>query len=252
MQILRLILLWLTIMLVSCQQKYIYRLQSHNLIGVDSLAGIDSTLLMFIKPFSDSISGVMTDVIGTNPKTLIPRKPESELTNFVADLVWEAGKSFLKEHNISGSEILCVVNIKGFRAPLPEGKITTRNIFELMPFENRLVAVKMNSENLLKLFDHIAQSEGDGLAGASFTIKKNKAFDIFVNGDSINEKKQYWVITSDYLADGGDNYTIFRSSDTHLVSNDKIRELIIAHIKELTRQNKKVEPDTTVRISVQE
>lgn len=249
MQIIRFATLALFLILFSCGQKLVHRLENHDMIRVDSAVGVDSALMNYIKPFRDSIEGIMADVIGTSPKSLIAKKPESELSNFVADLVFEAGKQFLKEQNITDGDVFCIINIRGLRAPMPQGEITTRNIFEIMPFENQLVAVKMNAENLHLLFEHIAKSDGDGLSGASFTLKNEKAFDIRIGVKPINEDKIYWVITSDYLADGGDSYNIFKKSDTHLVSDKKVRELIIEHIKELTRQNRPVEPDRTARIT---
>ncbi len=249
MQIIRFATLALFLTLFSCGQKLVHRLENHDMIRVDSTVGVDAALMNYIKPYRDSIEGIMADVIGTSAKPLIAKKPESELSNFVADLVLEAGKQFLKEQNITDGDVFCLINIRGLRAPMPQGEITTRNIFEIMPFENQLVAVKMNAENLHLLFEHIAQSDGDGLSGASFTLKNEKAFDIRIGGEPINEKKNYWVITSDYLADGGDSYNVFKKSDTLLVSDKKVRELIIEHIKELTRQNRPVEPDRTPRIT---
>jgi 2',3'-cyclic-nucleotide 2'-phosphodiesterase (5'-nucleotidase family) len=140
--------------------------------------------------------------------------------------------------------------VKGLRDPLSQGEITTRNIFEFMPFENKLVVVKMDANNLMMLFDHIAKSNGDGLAGASFSITNDKAINVLVNGQPIEDKKTYWVITSDYLADGGDGYSVFKSSDVHLVSDEKVRELIVAHIENLTKQNLVVDYNETPRITV--
>jgi 2',3'-cyclic-nucleotide 2'-phosphodiesterase (5'-nucleotidase family) len=231
-------------------QQLTHRLENHDMIGVDSTVGVDSVILKFIKPYTDSIKGVMNEIIGYNPKPMIAQKPESPLSNFVTDLVFEAGKKYLKNQNIKEGEILCVINVKGLRAPLSQGEITTRHIFEIMPFENKLVVVKMDANNLMMLFDHIAKSNGDGLAGASFSITNDKAINVLVNGQPIEDKKTYWVITSDYLADGGDGYSVFKSSDVHLVSDEKVRELIVAHIENLTKQNLVVDYNETPRITV--
>lgn len=246
----RIATLWLLILLVSCAPKFTPSLEKHDLIGVDSTAGVDSVLLAYIQPYSDSIQGAMNEVIGFNPKAMISKKPESSLSNFVADLVFEAGKKFLKDQNITNQEILCVINVRGLRAPLSEGEITTRHIFEIMPFENQMVAVKLDAFNLKALFDHIAKSDGDGLSGASFSLIKNEAHNILINGKPIDDSKFYWVITSNYLADGGDSYTVFKTSNVHLVSDEKVRELIVEHIKKLTKQNLEIVHDETPRITV--
>ncbi len=251
MQNLRYIAFGLLLLLVGCNQRMTYQLENHNMMKIDSAVGVDTALLSFIKPYHDSIQGIMTDVIGINPKTLFAKKPESELSNFVVDLVFDAGKEYLKKQNIPEDEILCVINIRGLRAPLPQGELTTRNIFEIMPFENQMVGVKMDAENLKTLFDHIAKSNGDGIAGASFTLIENEAKNILINGKPIDNEKTYWVITSDYLASGGDSYTVFINSATRLNFDEKIRELIIKHIRNLTKQNREIIPDMTPRISVE-
>lgn len=252
MQTIRFAGLWLILLLASCGQNLTHRLENHDMIKVDSAVGVDSSLLIFIKPYTDSIQGAMNETIGFNPKTILSQKPESPLSNFVADLVFEAGKKYLKSQNITEGDVMCLINVRGLRAPLSKGEITTRNIFEIMPFENQMVAVKMDAANLNDLFGHIAKSDGDGIAGASFTLTNQKAYDIRVNGKPLEDGKIYWVITSNYLADGGDSYNMFKKSDVHLVSNEKVRELIIEHIKELTRQSREVLPDETPRINVKQ
>jgi 2',3'-cyclic-nucleotide 2'-phosphodiesterase (5'-nucleotidase family) len=241
---------WLVMLVVSCHPKLTPHLQDHNLLRIDSTVGTDSALYAYIKPYSDSIQGFMNEVIGYNANNIHSSKPNSPLSNFVADLVLEAGKAFLDSQSISNAEVICLINIKGLRAPLSKGVVTTRQIFEIMPFENKMVAINMNAGHLSELFDHIAKSGGDGLAGATFTIENDKARDILINGKPLKADHACWVITSDYLADGGDSYTVFKKSARHLVSNGKVRELMIEHIKKLARQNQMLVPDTTTRIFV--
>lgn len=244
------IFLLIGLVLAACTPRVGYRLNHHALIQVDSLAGLDSSIDQLIKPYRDSIETVMGHVIGYSPQSLIAKKPESGLSNFVSDLVWEAGKKFLKSKNRDG-ESICLINIRGLRSTMPQGDVTTRDIFEIMPFENSMVAVEMDAENLRLLFDHIAFSNGDGLAGATFTLKGGKAENIRVNSQPLDSEKKYWVITSDYLAQGGDGYAVFQDSEHHLVSNEKVRELIIRHIQQLSARNLPVTPDLTPRITVE-
>ena len=242
--------LLIVLLFAACAPRLSYRLDNHDMITVETSAGMDSSINNIIQPYRDSIQGVMGEVIGYSPQSLIGKKPESGLSNFVADLVWEAGKKFLRSQNIEG-ESFCIINIRGLRSTMPRGDVTTRDIFEIMPFENSMVAVEMDAQNLKLLFDHIAYSNGDGLAGASFTLKGNIAENIRVNNQPIQPDKKYWVITSDYLADGGDGYAVFKNSERHLVSYEKVRELIIEHIQHLTRQGLSIEPDLSTRITIE-
>ena len=45
----------------------------------------------------------------------------------------------------------CLLNNGGLRTSLPQGNITRRKIFELMPFENELVVVTISKEKMTDL-----------------------------------------------------------------------------------------------------
>ena len=53
--------------------------------------------------------------------------------------------------------------------------VLTGNIFELMPFENELIVLKLNGTLVKKIFNFIASKDGAPLAGAKFGIKNNEA-----------------------------------------------------------------------------
>ena len=77
-----------------------------------------------------------------------------------------------------------------------------------MPFENILTTVKFEGNDLQSFFDYIAANGGDPISGATFKIKNKKAQDIKINGKPLNLDQSYTVLTSDYIANGGDIDTI--------------------------------------------
>jgi 2',3'-cyclic-nucleotide 2'-phosphodiesterase (5'-nucleotidase family) len=236
-------------MFLSCRQVTTHSLKHHNLITIDSTKGTDSMMYQFIQPYRDSLEQVMNEVIGQNQIEMHSFKPESPLSNFVADLTLEAGIQFLDSSRINDEPVMSLVNTRGLRAALPQGQITVGNAFQIMPFENQMVAVRLNYEQMLLLFNHIAVSQGDGISGASFTLTATEPQNIKVQGIPLNKDTNYWVITSDYLADGGDDYTMFRSSEIQLTSPLKVRDLIISHIRILAGSNTEITPDKSIRIT---
>ncbi len=207
-------------------------------------------MLALIKPYRDTLNLLMDEVIGYNEAFMRSEKPESPLSNFVADLVLEAGVTFLAESGISGSEVMSVINVRGLRAPLLQGNVTMRNAFEVMPFENQMTLVKLNGMQLKRLFVHITKSQGDGISGAAFTMAGENAENITVGGKPVTDNTEYWVVTSDYLANGGDGYDVFQESEHILTADAKIRDLIIAHIKRLQSNQQPIVADRRVRITV--
>ncbi len=202
---------------------------------VDSLVGNDESIEAFVKPYRDSLVHEMKRVIGEAEYELNGDLPEGCLNNFVADLML----------NISSPEVegivpdISIVNIKGLRVPINQGPITVESIYQLMPFENEIVYLTMSGKQVQELFDYMATVGGDGMAGASFGIKNNKAINIRV-GEQLLVDRNYIVATSDYLADGGDHFKVFLSAGERVGTGVKVRDAIIQHIKQLSAEGKLV------------
>ncbi|GAO31709.1 5'-nucleotidase C-terminal domain-containing protein [Geofilum rubicundum] len=230
-------------------QPLSHKLTHHEFIQVDQPAAIDSTIDAVIKPFRDSLNLSMNTVIGTSSASMRSFKPESPLSSFVADLVYDAGYQYLETQGYTRPKLVALVNVRGLRAPMPEGPVLLRNAYEMMPFENLMTAVLLSGEQMQQFFQLMAHENGDGLSGATFTLTDEGATSIRIDGRPIDESEDYWVVTSDYLAEGGDGYTIFGKSDRHLISNYTIRDLIIERIKSMSEQNQIISPEMGVRIT---
>jgi 2',3'-cyclic-nucleotide 2'-phosphodiesterase (5'-nucleotidase family) len=80
--------------------------------------------------------------------------------------------------------------------------ITLDLVYQVMPFDNEIVIVRLSAEKLRLLADQIAARHGEPVSGMSFRIAKEQATDLLVGGRPVVER-DYWVATSDYLAGGG-------------------------------------------------
>lgn len=244
------ILLFISLIFAACANRPVtHSLTHHEFIEINNPAVIDSSIDAIIQPYRDSLDRAMNKVIGVSSANMVSFKPESPLSSFVADLVYEAGYKYLEEQGYKQPQLVALVNVRGLRAPLPEGPILLRNAFEIMPFENLMTAVLLTGEQMNHFFRIVAHEKGDGISGATFTLTEKGPKLIRVNGQPIKETESYWVVTSDYLVEGGDGYTVFRESDTQLKTNQTIRDLIIERIEWLTAHDQMVEPVTSVRIT---
>jgi 2',3'-cyclic-nucleotide 2'-phosphodiesterase (5'-nucleotidase family) len=240
----------ITLLVVGCtNQPLSPRLTHYEFIELNSPDVIDSAINATIQPYRDSLDLAMNKVIGTSSASMRSFKPDSPLSSFVADLVYDAGYRYLEEQGYKQPQLVALVNVRGLRAPMPEGPILQRNAYEIMPFENLMTLVLLSGTQLNQFFSLVAQENGDGIAGATFTLTKTGPEAILVGGRAVTESEDYWVVTSDYLVEGGDGYTIFGESDTHLTTDYTIRDLIIERIESITAQNQVVAPDTMVRIT---
>lgn len=237
------------IFLVRCQPAN-YQSADHQTqtIAVSDAITDDATMETYIAPYRDTLEARMNRVIGHSEKELLSGIPESPLSNFVADLL-------LNEVHLQQNETphwkqpdLAIINVKGLRAPIAQGKITVRDIFQLMPFENELVIIELSGQEVAILFDYMASVDGDGMAGAKFGIRDGKAVQISIHQQKLNNDQTYYVATSDYLANGGDHFDVFKNAKTKVGTGLKIRDLIIQHIEYLQSKGKIINSSLDNRI----
>lgn len=236
---------------ISCQQNLQPGLQSYQNIGLDSTIAADPAFKAYIAPLHDSIESIMNEVIGTSKKQLFPEKPETPLSHFVADLIREEALREINDARYEPLPTIAVINIKGLRTPLPKGDITVRDIYSLMPFENQMVILKLSGEVVYETFMQMGASGGDGLSGASFIFKDQKVINPMIQGEPLKTDKYYYVVTPDYLANGGDHYTFFSKAEKRYTSQKKIRDIILNHIRTLTKKGKIIDPPEETRIQIQ-
>lgn len=203
-----------------------------------------------VEPYKKQLDAEMKVVIGSSEVEL-PKQtgmPETLLGNFVADLVLEYGRKIDHETDFA------VLNNGGLRSSLPKGDITIGNVYELMPFDNELVIVTMQGDVLLELFGYIASRGGVPLAGLNMKIVKMNgnpvATGILIRNMPFDPGKTYKMITSDYLANGGDSMG-FLSTGLIQPTSKKLRDAIIDHIRLQTANQIKIHPVMDGRISLE-
>jgi 2',3'-cyclic-nucleotide 2'-phosphodiesterase (5'-nucleotidase family) len=140
----------------------------------------------------------------------------------------------------------CVLNNGGLRASLPQGEILIRNIFELMPFDNEVVIVTMTGDQVKPVFQYIADKKGVPMSGIRLKIGMGDNSicsygEVTVGGEKFDETKTYRLVTSDYLAGGGDSMGFFSKGVINTTSV-KIRDAIIGYIRLQTGQHKTLDP----------
>jgi 2',3'-cyclic-nucleotide 2'-phosphodiesterase (5'-nucleotidase family) len=107
-------------------------------------------------------------------------------------------------------------NNGGIRADLPKGPVNYGQIYEVLPFDNQLMAMDLTGEQLLQILEH-SVSEQPGrmqVAGVAFRFSMSKPVgqrvqEATVGGEPLVPNRAYRVVTIDYLAAGGDGYDVF-------------------------------------------
>jgi len=202
-----------------------------------SVVAEDSVFASKIAPYKSEMNKEMNQVLAVSERAMMKDLPEGLLGNFSADAVLKISKKICKD---SCSVDMCVLNNGGLRAPLPAGNITKYDVFSLMPFENEIIVLTMNGDAVKELLDFIANKGGMPVSGVKMKIQNQMAVEAFIGDKEFDPKKSYNVVTSDYLAFGGDNMTFFANATHKRNLNKKIRDAIIDYLVDENKNGNKI------------
>jgi 5'-nucleotidase len=129
---------------------------------------------------------------------------ESPLGNLFADLVLQGGRAFAPRADVA------MTNGGGLRADLPAGTLTYGQLYKANPFDNRLAIVKLTGGDVKTMIAHNLRSRAGVLLFAGLTYRATcKAGEFAIelrrpNGKRIADGERLTMVTSDFLASGGD------------------------------------------------
>ena len=198
---------------LACSPEYKLQSYSDKLIKVE--AELDSSILSIINPYQLEIEDQMNEVLTYTKNNLTKGKPQSTIGNFVTDLCL----------NYADADI-CIMNNGGLRTNIDKGPISRGKIYELMPFENELVILELNKNDYMGLLQYIVQRGGEPFSGIKIIIDNNGQ--IISNSWPVNFElgEKVKVLTSDYLANGGDKMSFFKNKKQYKIGI-KLRDAII-------------------------
>lgn len=188
-----------------------------------------------IRPYHDSLKEEMGQVLGISPRGMVAKRPGSDLMNWIADAVYVNQTKMVR----LSEPVICLLNTGGIRSTINKGEITLGDLFKLMPFDNQIVWVRMPSSSIPDIEEFIKKSGGEALSNALIEHGKLK-----ING--LNEKhNSFYVITSDYLMNGGDKATFFSKKLDVNLTGKLMRDALIEEVK----VQKELSVDTVCRIT---
>lgn len=217
---------------ISCKTNFVTTSSSTQNISVSNhQTSTDSQLVQMYLPYKNIIEKDINRVISISEKEMVKKRPESYLTNFLADLLLEEAKIDAKTSKLKIEPSISYFNYGGIRTFLPQGEVTVGRIFELMPFENEMVFLQLTGSQIREFLNQLAKKGGDSLGGVRFIISNEKAKEITINGIKLDSNKKYWLVTNDYIAEGGDGLAVFTQRLAMIKSGKKIRDVIINYLE---------------------
>ncbi len=167
------------------------------------------------RAFSGRVGRTSVDL---DARSAVGRTQETNVGNFIADAFRAA----------TGADV-GLMNGGSIRADeiIRAGPLTKRDVLSILPFKNRVVKVELSGATLRQALEHgVARSAEDAepgrfpqVSGVRFTFdattpgRARESLSLTVNGKPLDDKKNYTLATSDYVAiDGGDGYAMLKTA----------------------------------------
>ena len=207
----------------------------------------DAKAMAFIAPYQMKVDSIMKPVMGEAARDMDKRRPESEISNLLSDILVWAAKDYGETVDFG------VYNIGGIRAALSKGIVTYGDINDIAPFENKIAFTTLSGAKVLELFQQIAKRGGEGVShGVELVITRDgQLVSARLNGKEIDPQRSYRAVTIDYIVQGNDGMPAFRDG-TNLKSpqdeKDNSRFLIMNYFRAMHAQGKKVDAQVEGRV----
>ena len=238
---------------VSCSShRYSVQSVDYQRVTIDSVfdAAPDAETAKFLAPYKVKVDSLMSPVVGRVACDMEADRPESKLSNLLADILIWAGKDFDEK------PVFAVYNMGGMRASFEKGDVTIGDVIEVAPFENKLCFMTMKGSWVITLFEQIAARGGEGVSHSVKAVisKDNKLKSLKINGEDINPDAEYRIATIDYLSEGNDGMPAFTHGTNRKMLTDKsnnLRFIIMDYFREATQQGRVVDAEIEGRITVE-
>lgn len=243
----------MSLVLVSCKTNYQVVSVERSRILVDARYDKqpDADGIAFLRPYQHVVDSIMGPKVGRSAKYMTPHRPESELSNLLADILVWAAKDYGETPDFG------VYNMGGVRADLPAGDVTYGDVLDIAPFENKIAFVTLSGAEVLRLFSEMASVGGEGVSHAVRMVisKDGKLISATIGGQEIDPAKDYRLSTIDYLLGGTDKMLTFKKgrdiNSPQKVENNT-RFIIMNYFREQTRQGKEVDSQVEGRVTVKD
>ncbi|HKA25424.1 MAG TPA: 5'-nucleotidase C-terminal domain-containing protein, partial [Candidatus Eisenbacteria bacterium] len=195
-----------------------------------AMASFVDSLFLALRPVAER---VLTDA----PEEMVrDRHGESKVGDWVAEAMRrKAGADFAFQ------------NPGGLRADLAPGSVNVKDVYEIMPFDNRIATVHLTGAQVLEAVE--TGVKGDGcvqVAGLRYSFDRSRPRGERVvkieltNGQPLDPKATYLVATNDFMAQGGDGFDVFAQGPDLKVTENLVRDALVADCEARAQRGEKL------------
>lgn len=182
------------------------------------------------KPIVDVVVGKSNvDLEGERGKV---RTGETNLGNLITDAMLKS----------TGADI-AFTNGGGIRASISAGDIKINDILTAFPFTNTLAVIEVKGSELLEALERGVDTYPDEaghfphVSGMVYEFNPEKEIgsrieEVLVKGEALDPNKTYKLVTNDFMASGGDGYTMFEGKP-FVAEGGLLSDVLIDYFKEI-------------------
>ena len=136
----------------------------------------------------------------------------------------------------SGSDV-AMINGGSIRESLKDGNITLSDVYTVLPFPNTIVTMALKGKDLIAVLEKSAELEqGSGgklqTFGIQYKMENGQVKIEDIRGKGFDPEATYTVAINDFLASGGDGYTVFKERGKNCYDSSLlVSDLLIDYIK---------------------
>lgn len=214
--------------IISCRTSLnVANVQTEKNIVISNNLPEDQIFKEIIEPYRQELEGKMNTKISHTSVDLTKQGDDSNLGNLLADYTFEGADDWAKKNGIPNGVDGAIINIGGIRTTIAAGDILTKQIYEVMPFENEVMIMKMKGIDMQGLFDYYLKTlKNNPVSHIVIETDKDQITKQLIDDQPIDPGKTYYIATSDYLAFGGDNMDYFKKGEM-IPTGIKLRDLFL-------------------------
>jgi 5'-nucleotidase/UDP-sugar diphosphatase len=215
-----------------------------KLISAGPQDRFDRKTALIVKKYEDRIKPKLAVVVGETSVDLMTRRDkESNLGNLIADSMRES----TRKQAASQRKQIAFQNSGGIRTDIPSGKITMRQMYTVLPFDNKLVYMDLTGEQVREVLEQGGSGEFGLLQVSGITVtydlKKpvgKRLVKADVEGEALDPRGLYTIVTNDFLAAGGDKVTALKEARV-VEYGDTLRDALIHYLNKHSPVAPKIE-----------
>ena len=172
---------------------------------------------------------------------------DEKVTTVTAPMTRSYGQSSAMGNMVADSMLaaypeydLAITNSGGLREDIDPGVVTVGKLISVFPFPNTIVQLEIKGRYLREAFEH-----GAGLTNGVLQVSKGvemmyvqnrpvgkRLSKLNIKGIPLDDNKTYKVLTSNYLADGGDSFFAFGKADSYKATGIDILDAMVKYLKQ--------------------